>query len=220
MYKLVFLICYSSILLSTIVGLATYKRLNVAMRFIVMMLAVTSVSELCCYVAVSTGRYADRPCIYHVYNIIQAFLISGYFIYAVKPVQKNRILLYSGIFWVAAGLGNLLFLQPLRSLNSNMLVLESFVFITAALYFIYRTLKNDGIENMFRYPQFQMSMVLLIYWSSNMFFWAFVKILYNDHWRYIGVLMTVQEVIEVLSYLAIGAVLLYSGRKTQQYEEH
>ncbi len=213
MQNAVILLCYMSIVLSAIAGIARYRYMETSLRIITIMLVITSVSELCCSVAGMYQKYFIKLSIYHFYNIIQASLISAYFIYAIAPRRMNSILTISSMLWIAAGIANLLFLQPLGTLNSNMLVLESFGFVTMSLYFIYYILKNDLAGNIFRFVHFRMAFILLVYWSSTLFFWAFVKIFWYDHWQHILTLMYIQSVIEIIVYTGIAATLYYSGKK-------
>lgn len=213
MQNVVILLCYLSIVLSAIVGMVNYRHIETSLRIIVIMLVVTSVSELCCSVAGMYHKYFIKLSIYHFYNIIQASLISAYFIYAIKPSHMQRIMVFNSIFWIVAGVANLLFLQPLGTLNSNMLVLESFGLITMSLYFIYYILKNDLAYNILRFVHFRMAFIMLVYWSSTLFFWAFVRIFWRDHWQHVLMLMYIQSVIEIMVYSGIAATLYYSGRK-------
>ena len=183
------------------------------MRMIVVMLVITSVSELCCFILVCFHKYTARLSIYHFYNIVQAILITSFFIFAIKPERNKKISIINILFWILAGIVNLLFFQPLNKLNSNMLILESFFIITFSLYFIYNTLKSDITDNIFGQINFRMALILLVYWSSNMFFWAFIKVLNGMHWKHIGELIYIQAIFEIVVYVSTAFVIFDSTRK-------
>ena len=213
MYNIIFILCYVFILIATFCGIIKYTHLDTAMRFIVVLLALTSCSELCAYIAVLQKKYAVRYGIYHGYNIIQAVLFTYYYIAAIQFRRYKRGFISAALFWLAAGIMNIVFLQPFGKLNSNMLLLESFSFIAMSLYFIYIMLKRDVIQDIFRYAHFQMVVIFLVYWSCTLFFWGFVKMLYNSHWKHIQLFMYLQAIIEMLTYFAIAVVLYNSGKR-------
>ena len=124
------------------------------------------------------------------------------------------------IGWVLFGIANILYWQPLHELNTNMLLMESSVFITAALYFIYMILKRDIVANMFSYPHFWMSIIWLVMWSCSISFWAFVKILYRGNWPYMSIAISIQAVIEILSYMGMSLVLYLYNKQKEVGHEH
>ena len=213
MNKELFFIYYASIVFATIVGLTRYRYLDVALRVILASLIVTLISELSCYIAYAFNRYSLRGTIYHVYGIIDATLLSAYFIYLIKPYRHRKYIIICVVVWLVAGIFNSIFLQPLRALNTNMLMLQSIVFITMSLYYIYSILKNDSTGSIFQYPHFWMSVIWLVFWSSSVFFWAFIKILYSNRWEHIQTAVCIQVIIAMLCYLGIGATLLFYPKK-------
>jgi len=218
-YRILFILCYLSILIATITAITYYKRLNNAFRIIALLLLLTSVSELVCFIAVCYERYVLRYTIYHFYSIIQAFLITSYFIYAIKPFYNRKLILVSAVCWVAVGSINICFFQSLNELNSNMLMVESLVFITISLYFIYITLKNNMVQHIFRFPHFWMAVIWLVTWSTSISFWAFVKIIYRGQGDFIKIAITVQAIIEILSYLGIAATIYLFNKQMLKNEE-
>lgn len=179
------------------------------MRIIVMFLLAAAISEIVSYVAYIHKQYPIKSAISHFYSVIEAILLSSYFIYAIKPYRNRNLIIGCIIVWLAAGALNGAFLQPLGGINSNMLMLESFSFITMSLYSIYWMLKNDIYDNLFRNPHFRFAVVCLITWSFTLFFWATIKILYSNHWKYSQLMMVSQVIVGMLSYLAIAAILFF-----------
>lgn len=206
--KLYAALCFS-VLASTIVGIARYRSLETSMRMIVAFLLLTCGSELCSYFLSTNKNFDTRDAVYHFYNIIQAFLISAYFIFAIKPEKNFKILIASAVVWPIIGILNALFLQPINSLNNNMLMVESFAFVTMSLYLIYRILQNEGIMNIFSYPHFLIAVLFLLLWSTSYFFWAFVKILYTAKWQHMQSVMYLQAVVNIIFYSGIGLVLFF-----------
>jgi hypothetical protein len=214
-YTLLFYLCLFSMIIASMAGLFKYKYLDTAMRLLVASLILTSISEICCYVAVIYARYLLRCNIYHFYDIIQSILTTAYFIYAIKPHHYRKLLLLNFIFWPAIGISNIIFFQPLGTLNTNMLMVESFVFITLSLYFIYLTLKNDKVANIFKDAYFRIAVIILCLWSSSFFFWALVDFLFQGKWKYADVTMYLQSLIEAMAYFGIAATLYFYDKRIE-----
>jgi len=204
-----FSIYYGCIVVAAIVGIIRYRSLNTAMRMMAILMVITSISEGCAFIADLQKKYAIRYIVYNFYIPMEAFFFTAYFIYALKPHNYRQFIVYAAILWPLLSMINILFLQPVDTLNSHIPMLESFCFITASLYFIYYILKDDRVENIFRHPHFQMSIISLVMWSSTIFFWAFIQILYRSHWRFAPIVMHVHIIINMLLYLSIAAAFYF-----------
>src|SRR5579872_3553381 len=202
-----FFLLLSSIILGATIGIVRYKNLDTAMCMIVMLLILSFVDELGSYMAVIHGKYTARYIIFHIYGILQAFLFTAYFIYAIKPFRHRMMIAFSALFWPAIGMLNIMFLQPFNELNSNMMMAESCSFTTLSLYYMYYLLKDERIENIFSFPHFWMTFIILISWSSSIFFWAFIQILYLSQWQHIVVVFYAQAALNILVYVSMAAVL-------------
>lgn len=205
----IFLFYTIMIAIASLVGIRSYTHLNRSLRLMAILLIVTCVSESCSYLAYVQEKYLFRYALYHIYNVIQAIVISTYFIFAIKPYHHRKFVIANIVFWPIAGALNISFLQPIDGLNSNMLMLESFGFISMSLYSIYRLLRNDKHNNIFSNSHFWIAVISLVAWSCTLFFWATVKILYRNHWKYVEQMMVSQVIIGMLSYLAIAATLFF-----------
>lgn len=206
-YNALFIAAILSILLAVVAGIFRYNRLSLAMRTIVIGLIITLLSESICYVIVKNKNYALRYSIYHIYDIIESIFITQYFILIIFGSKKIPTVL-NLLFWPIIGVANIVFFQPLGSMNTNMLMVESFVFITFSLYYIYMTLKNDKVYNIFSFSYFWMTLAILVLWSSSFFFWALLHYLFADKWKYRVISMYVQTVIEIFGYLCMAVTLL------------
>ena len=212
MYISITLICLS-ILASAIIGLWRYKTLEISLRIMAVLLLITSISEISCLFATLYKNYYLKLSIFHVFSVIQGSLISAYFVYATGMKKPLTIVAAAIAFWTLAGVGNALFLQPLGTLNSNMLMLESLAIITMSLYFIYGTLKHDWADNVFRFVHFRISVLWLVFWGVTFFFWGFVAILWKNQWQHATVLMYAQSVVEFFVYVGFAFSLYKADKK-------
>ncbi len=183
------------------------------MRLVVIYLLVASASECASYLDYANKQYLTKTVISHLYSIIEAMILSSYFIYANKSYHHRKFIIAALVFWPSLGLLNIAFLQPVNGLNSNVILLESFIFITLSLYSIYALLKDEMVFGLRHNSQFQFSIISLVMWSSTLFFWATIRILYRNRWPHVHTLMDIQVIINTLAYLAITATLLNSIKK-------
>lgn len=82
-----------------------------------------------------------------------------------------------------------------------------------SLYFIYNLLACDIPQSVFYSPHFWIAVIWLVYWSSLVFFWAFIKILYNNHWEHMQTAVYIQVIIATLTYLSMGTTLFFYPKK-------
>jgi len=211
----VFLLYYLSIVAAVVAITLKYKHLDRPVRILAFLLCVTAVSEFFCYFAYSSQVFTVRNAVYHFYSIIQAVLYSLYFIYALKPYLPSKYVLAVILIWITVGMANAACLQPLTELNTNMLLLESFAFITLSLYYIYNRITIVDNGSVLREPKFIFAIIFLINWASTLFFWATIKILYRSHWKYIQTMMDMQVLIGTLVYTSIAVTItMYPKKKT------
>jgi hypothetical protein len=191
------------------IGIAKYKQIDKAMRIVVVLLIAQLVSEIIAYSLGVMQHYNLRYTMYHVYNIVEMFLQALFFIYAIRPLYNKKQVATAAALSILFGLLDILFLEPINTLNKDFIMLEGFCTITLSLYFIYWLLKNDVVNNIFRYPHFWIASFLLLLWSVTFFFWVFVAFLYSSQWPYINIAMYIQAIVSIIAYFGIGLVLFY-----------
>lgn len=201
---------YFSIILAAVIGILCYKSSDRGGRILTILFIVTVISEVLCYISLIQGHYRTRYSIFHLYSIIQGSLLSGYFLEVTKPYHHGKFLIAIVLFWPLMGFLNIIYLQPLDALNSNMLLTESLVFITLSLLFIYKSLKGDRVTIT---SHFIISLIMLVFWSSTLLFWATIKILYRNHWKYTDQIMYAQAIVNIIAYLSIALTIFYHTKK-------
>jgi len=204
---------YIVLLLATITGIILYRRLDTALRFIVILLILTLVSEAASYILVKSESYGLRYTVFHVYNILQLLLITQFFIYAIKPYHYRKLIIAASALCPLIGILNIIYLQPIDKLNTNMLMFESFAINSMALYFIYHTIKNTGTRNIFKDIHVRIALLLLIMWSSTFFFWAFISVLFIGQWQYVNFASYLFMGVNMIMYAGIGSVFIQLTKK-------
>lgn len=201
---------YFSIILAAVIGILRYESSDRGVRILTILFIVTVISEVLCYISLIQGHYKTRYSLFHFYSIFQGGLLSGYFLEVTKPYHHGKYLIATILFWPLIGVLNIIYLQPLDALNSNMLLTESLVFITLSLLFIYKSLKGDGVTIT---SHFIISLTMLVFWSSTLLFWATIKILYRNHWKYTDQIMYAQAIVNIIAYLSIALTIFYHTKK-------
>jgi hypothetical protein len=189
------------------------------MRFIALSLVLTTVSEILSYFFAYYRKYELRCATYHFYDVIESILCASFFIFALKPYFFRTAIIANLIFWPAIAILNIIFLQPLSAINTNMIMVESFVFITLSLMYIYVAVKKSTTENIFRSMVFQMVVLFLFAESSSFFFFALINFLFDGNWKYRNLAMYLQSVAEIVIYLTMAAILFFSKNRTQVTNE-
>lgn len=211
-------IYYTIILLAAITAVVKYKQLDNALRSIAILLMLTVLSESVSYILMGLNEYNFRNVVYHLFSMVQLILISVFFIINIKPNNSRKLIWGAVVTSIATGTLNIIFLQPICTMNSNMLMFESFAIITMTLYYIYRRIKIGVVVNMFKHAHFIISLLLLLLWSGSFFFWAFISVLYDEGWAYTTTVTNIHLIINIIVYLGIGLTILYTNRQKLNHD--
>lgn len=208
-----FIIYLIIITLSLSIGLIKYNQIDSASKVIVVLLAITLISEaIAKYAAI---KYQNNMPVYHFFNPIELFTISIYFNRNIEYFKKHSIGIYIGLFGILMSVLNSLFFQPINTLISYFLLFEGFCIIFMSL-FSYRSMFEDIEMNVVRNPHFWFSSIFLFVSGITYSNWA----LYS----YIGVLMIkimpflniLLFIVGVISYASFGLVFLLLPQKQKQ----
>ncbi|MCB0699994.1 MAG: hypothetical protein H6551_08720 [Chitinophagales bacterium] len=218
MNNLIFLFYYSAIVVSIIIGVINHKHFQNSTKAILAFLFLTATSEIMNYTAVALGEYGVRYAIFHFYSIVEISLILAFFTYALKIQKPLKIIGFGTVVFVIISIVNIIFLQPLDTLNTNIILLEGFTIISLSLYSIYHKLKSNFAINMFIVPDVQVSILFLLSWCGTFFFWSFIKILYSKKWNYIEPVLDGHMILNIFFYTGIAAVFYFYPKKRIAHE--
>lgn len=195
------------------IGIGKLSYLDRAMRIIVAYVAMLLSVELTAMVTGEMEMYEFRIVVLNLYMLLNIYLVTFFFIFAINQRPGNVVLSANLLVWPCLEIINIMLLQPINTLNSNFLLLESFCIISLSLYFIYRTLKQEKADNIFQHPHFRIAMLLLLMWSVSLFFWATIKILYRNNWKYAELMMHIHELVNILAYCGVGLTLIFHPKR-------
>lgn len=196
--------------LNFIIGIAKYKHLDFGSIMLVLLFLFGAINETICRILIKRHLGYEVP--YHIYSIIELSLTSIYFGYSIMVLNIKRWIILSIAISILIGAGNLYF-QHLDSINTNMLLIESFVIISMALYSFYKMLLNDWIINLFHYPHFWFWTAFLLLWSGSFFFWVFFDVLIKKESDFRIVAQYGQIALNLIVYLITGLTLFLIPKK-------
>jgi len=211
--RLLFSIYLIVLVLTIIKGFIRYKRFDNATKVLLLLLCITTISEIICLIRVENHK--GKAPVYHIYTIIEILLTTAYFLKTIKSYHFSRYMLISATIWPVLGMLNLVYLQPLHKFNSNILMLESICIIAMSLYSLYKILLNDTLHNVLKYPHFWIWSLQLFYWSSSFFFWGYYEVLMQRGWSLMPSFAKAQAIINILVYFGIGLTFLFYPKSPQ-----
>ncbi|CAG0993614.1 hypothetical protein ARNL5_03442 [Anaerolineae bacterium] len=205
------------ICLAIIGGLYNIKQRDIAMKILVALLCLTLISEFTAYWAAIT--YRNNMFIYHFFAPIQLVILCVYFDNIGDRHKKRKNGLLIGVTGVVIAVINTLFFQPLQIFNSNFLLFEGIVIMGLALFTFQRILTDDKID-IYRYSHFWIVTILIFFWSITYTTWALFSVLQIKKLFLMSYVSKVLWAVNIITYSAIGFVLLYfSGNRKQLAHE-
>jgi hypothetical protein len=200
------LIYFITIILAAAIAFINYKRFDRATKMLSILLVITMISELISrYCAV---HYKNNNFIFHIFNVIELYLLTLYFTEALKIKSIKVIAISAALIYPLLATLNCIYAQPISTLNSNFIMFESFLVIIMSLYSLYKIFMNDSISVILKYPSFWFSTFLFLYFSCTFLFWPFIKLLYIQKSNYYDWAINLQLVLNIISYAGMGITML------------
>ncbi len=207
---------YLGVILLAILGsLYNLKDKDTASKIILVLLCLTLTSEIASHLAAI--RYHNNMFIYHLFAPIQLIVIGIYFDSINN--RKGKVGTIVGIIGIVLAIINSLFFQSFDVFNSNFLLFEGLVIMTLSLFSFQRILSNDNID-IFRYKHFWIVVILIFFWSFTYTSLALYSVLRVKKLFVMPFVTYLLWSVNVITYAAIGFVLLYfSGNRKQLIHE-
>lgn len=207
---------YLAILASIcLVGIWKYGILDKGTKIVFVVIC----SCICCegYSFVVGKENDDRLPVYHLYSLVEIILLTLYFFTTIK-LKKPVLFALLVVVYVAVAVVNVLYFQPLRSLNSNYITFNCLMAIPMSLYSLYKILIDDSIEKVQYHVHFWFWTSFLIYYSSSFFFWQFVGYFYRTNRQFYRLSLYMHSVLNIMTYSGIFlTMLLYPQKKAHEH---
>ncbi len=197
---------YIVLFLTIAIGFLRLRLFDKGAKILYVCIVTGAINEILVYIS-KCYKFNTMP-LYHIYCVVEFFIITLFFINSAHFRRKRLYILLLAILLPALGYCNLVFLQPKTGLNSNMFLLESFAVIAMSLYSLYAILVNDKLTFVHNDPYFWFWVCLLIMFSGTFFFWAVIIPISNNP-RLTDIAQDIQVIINICSYIVIGTVFFF-----------
>lgn len=191
---------------AAIAGLIHYKKMDKPTRIMVWYVILTLFSES--IATFDAFVYKNNLAVYHFYCPLQFFLLSLYFNFSTKEQRVSNIGWIIGVTGITLSIINSIYFQrPTKELNTNFVILESFLIIGMSLFSFYRLLASDVIY-VHLLPKFWFSSIFLVFWSFTFFYWLVGVVIYRSMPNMSFWLDTMIWFINIVAYSGFAAVFL------------
>src|SRR4051812_43555591 len=124
------------LVLSTITGVYRYKKIDRKGRLVFWLLIITMFSEICS--SISYRLHFGKNPVYHIDCTLESILITAFFFINGGGKSRNYYILAAIIIWPVLEMLNCIFFQPIKKLDTNIILLENCWIISMALYALYK----------------------------------------------------------------------------------
>lgn len=156
----VYYIIYLGIQLACcIIGCINYNRSAKPMRFLIVLLGYTFISEIVAYWAAVV--YRNNLPVAHVYNFISVGIYSGFFYETIANEKWRRVVLYSGAVLMLLCIVNVIWFDPILTYPANIFKLKTLFLFACACILLLQQLDLPSGKRLFRDPAFLAALSLV-----------------------------------------------------------
>lgn len=158
------------LIISVVTGLMRFKKLDLPSRFFLAFNIASCICELAAYYVF--GKGVDVDSIYQIYSLVEFTLISLYFNYSIDVFKSRNIGYYIAGIGILAGIANMIWLQPIKTDNSNFINFEGLFIISMCLFSFVRMMLRDDDCPITATAHFWFTSILAFFWSVTFAVWG------------------------------------------------
>lgn len=163
-------------------------------------------------------QFKNNMPVYLIYGFIEIALISLYFNYSIKVFRKYNIGFYIAAVVIFMGILNTLFIQPLKTLNTNYIFLESLIVVSMALFSIYRLIIEDKSNlKLNKEVHFWFPCIFILEWCGNFLSWGLYDYFQKEMKDSAYILNYSLYVVNIIVYISFAAVLFFYPKMKQKH---
>lgn len=197
-------IYYWAIFITAVYAIFRYKTVDKSTRYICMLIWLGILTETIAYFSVI--KFKTNLPVYSISSILEFAIISFYFSRSIAYLRKRNIGAIAALTGLLAGILNILFFQPLYTLNSNFVFFESIVVVCFSLYAIYKMLALPDLR-LWPETHFWLSCILLLYVCASLWGWAGYDYIAVNNAETSILLSICMLAINVITYASYGIIL-------------
>ncbi|XZF13922.1 hypothetical protein ACTHGU_19230 [Chitinophagaceae bacterium MMS25-I14] len=155
--------------------------------------------------------------VYAIYSLFEFGMISAYFNYSIDIFRKKNAGLWIGAAGIIIGILNIIFLQPVYTLNSYFLFFEGIFIISMALFSFFRLLLMQDELKLHTYHHFWFAVILSFFWSITFLNWGMYDYFLQKMPSFNWIINRSILVVNIITYLSFAFVFLYYPKMKQNY---
>jgi hypothetical protein len=164
-----FVIYYTLLVLTNLVSLWIWPKLNKAERYLAILVLTTAINEGIIFLL----QVENKPSmsIYHIYSVVELCLLSMFFQESVSLLKERKIAFSVTMLGIGFALINAWFFQPLETMNTNFLLFEAALVIICCLFSLHQVLTKE-LRPAHKFRLFWLSCLMLVYWGVTFTGWG------------------------------------------------
>jgi len=157
---------YSSLIISALIGIVYFKKVETPFRWIAILIWMTLLSEgVAKYIAYGIGQTNNE--VYHIFTpleyIIYIFIFTGF----LNSKKWNAMLWLSAAGLVLLEIGNTIYFQSWKEMNTNTIITENVLLVFLSLVLFLRIRKIPFQQNLLKEGVFWFNSGVLCYYAYN-----------------------------------------------------
>ena len=192
--------------LALVAGLVNFQRASRPWRVLLVLVACTLVAEsLAEYFA---HRYHNNLVVYHVFHPLEYSLLALVFRDLIGNRTLKTVILVSILLYMPFSILNSLYWERVaeNQINITAILVQSILLVWFALQVLFEFLRQPVYENIYPKPSFWLSMGVLIFFATNIFFWGYYNRL-SDNERGVQVFYKILFYENLLLYFLMAVAL-------------
>ncbi|MFT5821583.1 MAG: hypothetical protein ACI8ZM_002836 [Crocinitomix sp.] len=149
-----------------ILSLFFYKRFIPVQRLLVVLVILAFTADITAYIF--WQLWQNNNPIYHVYAVIEFFLILRIFKLELSSLFSNKLFNFVFVSFLVFAVINAVAWQNIFLFNSNVTTISSFLIIVLVLIYFFSLLQKENLEPLGKMPIFWISAGLMLYFSTNL----------------------------------------------------
>lgn len=170
------LISSASIFIPLIIGLSKFRSLNYTQKLLFYLVIASSITETVVYVL--SEFQLPNIAVYNIYTFANFNIIFSIYLTQVSPKRKNAMIglqIAFNLFMII----NAIFIQSFQAYNSYAILSMSVIFMSLALNYFYKLLKEVKHQRLEKNPLFWLSSGLVVYYSGTLILFLFINQISN-----------------------------------------
>jgi hypothetical protein len=176
MSRIIFFAYLVSIVCAAVIGIGRFKRLSVPFRMVVMMLALTAVSESFATYLSFIVKLSNIP-VYHFYLIVLFWLYCFIYFNLFSNARTRLVILVIAIFFTIFCVTDSLFFQKIVDFPSNNLIVCNLLLVGLSLVYFKYLIDLNPFEALKRNNRYLLNIAILIYFTLEIFIWGILDYL-------------------------------------------